>query len=64
MNTEVIDETDQPKQQGVFWINNVSAGVTGPFREKLLKNVTVQTGITFTPAWRPCEVWVAIVDKP
>jgi RNA polymerase sigma factor (sigma-70 family) len=63
MNTEVVDETDDPKQQGVFWINNVSAGVTGPFREKLLHNVTAQTGITFTPARRPREAWVAIVEK-
>jgi RNA polymerase sigma factor (sigma-70 family) len=64
MNTEVIDETDQPKRQGVFWINNVSGGVAGPFREQLLKNVTAQTGITFTPARRLRDVWVAIVDKP
>jgi hypothetical protein len=64
MNTEVIDETDQPKQQGVFWCNDLGGGVTGDFRAELLKNVTGQTGITFTPARRPCEVWVAVVEKP
>jgi RNA polymerase sigma factor (sigma-70 family) len=64
MNTEVIDETDEPRQQGVFWCNDVVGGVTGDLRAKLLKNVTAQTGISFTPARRPCEVWVAVVEKP
>jgi RNA polymerase sigma factor (sigma-70 family) len=64
MNTEVIDETDHPKQQGVYWTNNVSGGVARGFQWKLLNNVTVQTGITFTPARRPREIWVAIIDKP
>jgi hypothetical protein len=60
----VIDETDEPRQQGVFWCNDVVGGVTGDLRAKLLKNVTAQTGISFTPARRPCEVWVAVVEKP
>jgi hypothetical protein len=64
MNTEVIDETEEPEKQGVFSCSDVGSGVTGDFRAKLLKNVTTQTGITFTPARRPCEVWFAIVEKP
>lgn len=64
MNTEVVDETDDPAKQGVFWCNDVVGGVSGDLRAKLLKNVTAQTGITFTPARRPCEIWVAVVEKP
>ena len=64
MNTEVIDETDEPAKQGVFWCNDVVGGVSGDLRAKLLSNVTKQTGITFSPARRPCEVWVAVVEKP
>jgi len=63
MNTEVVDETDDPRQQGVFWTNQVGGGVAGDFRAKLLQNVTTQTGITFIPARRPREVWEAVIDK-
>jgi RNA polymerase sigma factor (sigma-70 family) len=62
MDTEIIDETGDAARQGVYWTNHVASGVTGPLREKLLKNVTEQTGITFERDRRPCEVWVAVAD--
>ena len=31
---------------------------------RLFERVFRQTGITFTPARRPCEVWFAVVEKP
>jgi hypothetical protein len=64
MDTEVIDETDAPKPQGIFWTNDVSGGVTGEFRPKLLANLTAQTGLTFTPERRMRDTWVAVVEAP
>lgn len=63
MDTEIIDETGDSDKEGVFWTNHVNGGVAGPFREKLLKHVTDQTGITFTAARRPRPVWVAVTEK-
>lgn len=64
MNTEIIDETGDSNRDGVYWSNFVSGGVAGPFREKMLKNVADQTGITFTPDKRKCDVWIATTGKP
>jgi hypothetical protein len=63
MNTEVIDETGDGQRKGAYWTDHVSSGVTGEFREKLLQNVTEQTGITFTRERRMREVWVAVTDR-
>jgi RNA polymerase sigma factor (sigma-70 family) len=62
MDTEVIDELDAPKPQSLFWTNDVSAGVAGEFRAKVLANLTAQTGITFTAERRMRDTWVAVVE--
>lgn len=58
---EIVDEAGSNEQ--LFWANHITGDVTGPNAELLLKNITAQTGITFTPENRTVDYWAIVPDK-
>jgi hypothetical protein len=56
MNHEIIDETKTPKES-VFWRNYLPGDISDKFADRLLDNITTETGLDFHREKRQTILW-------
>ncbi|HWE96099.1 MAG TPA: sigma-70 family RNA polymerase sigma factor [Tepidisphaeraceae bacterium] len=61
-NTETIDEAVAPPSNGVFWRTHTGSNLSREKADKMLANVTAQTGLQFKRARRVTSHWVAVQE--
>ncbi|MDB5174715.1 MAG: hypothetical protein JWN51_3488 [Phycisphaerales bacterium] len=61
-NTETIDEATAPPTNGVFWRVHTGSNLSREQADKMLANVTAQTGLQFKHTRKVTSHWVAVQD--
>ena len=59
INREIIDETDS-SQTPIFWRNYLPGDISDKFADRLLDNITTETGLNFHREKRTVALWIAI----